>query len=89
MGRIWCDGERLERRFDFHHITPYFSRLTVLVSRFFQKGDPFIGASLRGAAPQLKSDEFLDLPLLLNELGSVLSVKPPKKVKHILGARLT
>ena len=43
----------------------------------------------RGAAPQLKSDEFLDLPLLLNELGSVLSVKPPKKVMHILGARLT
>ena len=42
-----------------------------------------------GAAPQLKSDEFLDLPLLLNELGSVLSVKPPKKMMHILGARLT
>ena len=38
---------------------------------------------------QLKSDEFLDLPLPLNELGSVLSVKPPKKVMHILGARLT
>ena len=42
-----------------------------------------------GAAPQLNSDELLDLPPLLNELGSVLSVKPPKKVMHILGARLT
>ena len=27
----------------------------------------------RGAAPQLKSDEFLDLPLLLHELGPFFS----------------
>ena len=40
----------------------------------------------RGAAPQLKSDEFLDLPLLIHELGPVLSLKPQEKVLHILGA---
>ena len=40
----------------------------------------------RGAAPQLKSDEFLDLPLLIHELGPVLSLKPQEKVLHVLGA---
>ena len=42
----------------------------------------------RGAAPQLKSDEFLDLPLLLHGLGPILSLKPQEKVLHILGAGL-
>ena len=40
----------------------------------------------RGAAPQLKSDEFLDLPLLLHELRPVLSLKPREKVMHIFVA---
>ena len=40
----------------------------------------------RGAAPQLKSDDFLDLPLLLHELGPVLSLKPRENVMHIFVA---
>ena len=36
--------------------------------------------------PELKSDEFLDLRILVNEIWSILSMKPPKKVLHILVA---
>ena len=38
--------------------------------------------------PELRSDECLDLRILAIEIWSILSVKPPKKVLHILGARL-
>ena len=40
----------------------------------------------RGTVPELKSDEFLDLRILVLEIWSIVSVKPPKKVLHILGA---
>ena len=43
----------------------------------------------RGTVPELKSDEFLDLRILVIEIWSILSVKPPKKVLHLLGARLS
>ena len=42
----------------------------------------------RGTVPELKSDEFLDLPLLFDELRSNSSLKPPEKVLHIFGAGL-
>ena len=33
----------------------------------------------RGTVPELKSDEFLDLRILVIEIRSILSVKPQKK----------
>ena len=42
----------------------------------------------RAAAAELKSEEFFVCNPIVIEQSSILSVQPPKKVVHILGARL-
>ena len=74
------------RHQNVHHFCEKWVTWHLCNSRTKQVSPENSAAIDRGAAPRSKSDEFSGETLLVDEITSLLSLKPPKKVIHILGA---